>query len=141
MRTNEIGYTTVFGRFGLGVGMNIKAEADEARYRSYREVTNGQWSTYEVGGSPISDRIPIDSDVKLFRASMIIGGGIERTLSGTTALVVGVNYNASFTNTHKDVELINVDSSQSPVVISNEVSTGEMKGHDSFISLSVGILF
>jgi hypothetical protein len=141
MRTNEIGYTTVFGRFGLGVGMNIKAEADEARYRSYREITNGEWSTYDVGGSPISDRIPIDSDVKLFRASMIIGGGIERTLSGETALVVGLNYNASFTNTHKDVELINVDSSQSPVVISNEVSTGEMKGHDSFISLSVGILF
>ena len=141
MRTNEIGYTTVFGRFGLGVGMNIKAEADEARYRSYREITNGEWSTYDVGGSPISDRIPIDSDVKLFRASMIIGGGIERTLSGSTALMVGLNYNASFTNTHKDVQLINVDSSQSPVVLSNDVSTSEMKGHDSFISLSVGILF
>ena len=141
MRTNQIGYTTVFGRFGLGLGMNIKAEADEARYRSYREITNGEWSTYDVGGSPISDRIPIDSDIKLFRASMIIGGGIERTLSGETALVVGLNYNASFTNTHKDVNLINVDNSQSPVVVSNDVSTGEMKGHDSFISLSVGILF
>lgn len=141
MRTNQIGYTTVFGRFGLGLGMNIKAEADEARYRSYEEVSNGVWSTYDVGGSPISDRIPIDSDIKLFRASMIIGGGIERTLSGETALVVGLNYNASFTNTHKNVELINVDNSQSPVVQSNEVSTGLMKGHDSFISLSVGILF
>jgi hypothetical protein len=141
MRTNQIGYTTVFGRFGLGLGMNIKAEADEATYRSYEEVSNGVWSTYDVGGSPISDRIPIDSDIKLFRASMIIGGGIERTLSGETALVVGLNYNASFTNTHKDVELINVDNSQSPVVVSNDVSTGEMKGHDSFISLSLGILF
>jgi len=141
MRTNQIGYTTVFGRFGLGLGMNIKAEADEARYRSYEEVSNGVWSTYNAGGSPISDRIPIDSDIKLFRASMIIGGGIERTLSGQTALVVGLNYNASFTNTHKDVELINVDNSQSPVVQSNEVSIGDMKGHDSFISLSLGILF
>ena len=140
MRTNEIGYTTVFGRFGLGVGMNIKAEADESTYRSYLEGSDGIWSAYD-GVVPIGDQIAIDSDIKLFRASMIIGGGIERTLSGTTALVVGLNYNASFTNTHKDVELINVDSSQSPVVISNEVSTGEMKGHDSFISLSVGILF
>ena len=141
MRTNQIGYTTVFGRFGLGLGMNIKAEADEARYASYEEVSNGVWSTYTAGGSPISDRIPIDSDIKLFRASMIIGGGIERLLSGQTALVVGLNYNASFTNTHKDVELINVDNSQSPVVQSNEVSIGDMKGHDSFISLSLGILF
>lgn len=141
MRTNQIGYTTVFGRFGLGLGMNIKAEADEARYASYEEVSNGVWSTYNAGGSPISDRIPIDSDIKLFRASMIIGGGIERLLSGQTALVVGLNYNASFTNTHKDVELINVDNSQSPVVQSNEVSIGDMKGHDSFISLSLGILF
>ena len=139
MRTNEIGYTTVFGRFGLGLGMNIKAEADESRYRSYLEGSEGI-SAYD-GVVPISERIPIDSDVKLFRASMIIGGGIERTLSGSTALVVGLNYNASFTNSHKDVQLINVDSSQSPVVLSNDVSTGEMKGHDSFISLSVGILF
>ena len=35
MRTKEMGYTTVYGRFGLGLGMNVKAEADEARYRSY----------------------------------------------------------------------------------------------------------
>ena len=40
-----------------------------------------------------------------------------------------------------NVELINVDNSQSPVVQSNEVSIGDMKGHDSFISLSLGILF
>ena len=141
MRTNEIGYTTVFGRFGLGVGMNIKAEADEARYRSYREVTNGEWSTYDVGGSPISDRIPIDSDVKLFRASMIIGGGIERTLSGTTALVVGVNYNSAFSNIHKDVNLVKVDNNQSPVIVSNVPTEGKMSGHDGFLSLSIGILF
>jgi hypothetical protein len=138
MRTNQIGYTTVFGRFGLGIGMNIKAEADESRYRSYLEGSEGI-SAYD-GVVPLPDQKAIDSDIKLFRASMIVGGGIERTLSGTTALVVGVNYNASFTNTHKDVEQIRMDNPQTPTYI-NGVSTGEMKGHDSFISLSVGILF
>jgi hypothetical protein len=72
---------------------------------------------------------------------MIIGGGIERTISGTTALVVGLNYNAAFSNTHKDVNLIKVDSAQSPVVVSNEPVEGEMRGHDSFLALSIGILF
>ena len=111
MRTNEIGYTTVFGRFGLGIGMNIKAEADEALGSADREPINA------------------DEDINLFRASMIVGGGIERTISGTTALVVGLNYNTSFTNTYKDVELINL------------VIKSDMRGHDSFISLSLGILF
>ena len=141
MRTKEMGYTTVYGRFGLGLGMNVKAEADEARYRSYEEIINGEWSTYNVGGSAISDRIEIDSDIRLFRVAMIIGGGIERTISGTTALVVGLNYNAAFSNTHKDVNLIKVDSAQSPVVVSNEPVEGEMRGHDSFLALSIGILF
>jgi hypothetical protein len=111
MRTNEIGYTTVFGRFGLGIGMNIKAEADEALDSAGREPINA------------------DEDINLFRASMIVGGGIERTISGTTALVVGLNYNTSFTNTYKDVELINLG------------NKSNMRGHDSFISLSLGILF
>ena len=141
MRTKEMGYTTLYGKFGLGLGLNIKSEADEARYRSYQEVINGEWSTYNVGGSPISDRIEIDSDIRLFRAAMIIGGGLERTLSGTTALTVGLNYNAAFTNTHKNMSLVKVDSAQSPVVVSNEPSIGDMRGHDSFLELSVGILF
>ena len=112
MRTNEIGYTTVFGRFGLGIGMNIKAEADEAFDSADREPINA------------------DEDINLFRASMIVGGGIERTISGTTALVVGLNYNTSFTNTYKDVKLVFEDGGE-----------GDMRGHDSFISLSLGILF
>jgi hypothetical protein len=149
MRTKEMGYTTVYGRFGLGLGMNVKAEADEARYRSYEEAIvldeNGNpsvtFAPYDVGGSAISDRIEIDSDIRLFRVAMIIGGGIERTISGTTALVVGLNYNAAFSNTHKDVNLIKVDSAQSPVVVSNEPVEGEMRGHDSFLALSIGILF
>ncbi len=140
MRTNEIGYTTVFGRFGLGIGMNIKAEADEARYRSYLEGSDGIWSAYD-GVVPIGDQIAIDSDIKLFRASMIIGGGIERTLSGTTALVVGVNYNSAFSNIHKDVNLVKVDNNQSPVIVSNVPTEGKMSGHDGFLSLSIGILF
>ena len=141
MRTKEMGYTTLYGKFGLGLGLNIKSEADEARYRSYQEVINGEWSTYNVGGSPIRDRIEIDSDIRLFRAAMIIGGGLERSLSGTTALTVGLNYNAAFTNTHKNMSLVKVDSAQSPVVVSNEPSIGDMRGHDSFLELSVGILF
>lgn len=142
MRTNQIGYTTVFGRFGLGLGMNIKAEADEARYRSYDGVTSGSPSQLDQNSSYPRDIIPIDSDIKLFRASLIIGGGIERTLTGSTALIVGLNYNASFSNTHKDVDLVKVTNAQVPDVDDGGVaSLGDMKGHDSFISLSLGILF
>jgi hypothetical protein len=141
MRTKEIGYTTVFGRFGLGVGMNIKAEADEARYRSYEGVLTESLTEVELESSYSSDIIPVDSDIKLFRASMIVGGGIERTLSGTTALIVGLTYNASFANMHKDVNLVTMSNSEVPDAGNGIVEIGEMRGHDSFISLSLGILF
>jgi hypothetical protein len=142
MRTKQMGYSTVYGRFGLGLGLNIKAEADEARYRSYEGVTTpGSPSSVEPQGSPISDRIPIDSDIKLFRASMIIGGGIERTLSGTTSLIIGLNYNVAFSNIHKDINLVKVDNNQSPLVVSNVPTEGKMTGHDGFLALSIGILF
>lgn len=141
MRTKEIGYSTIYGRFGLGLGMNIRAEANEARYRSWNEVSNAVWTPYSVSGSPVSDVIEVQNDVRLFRSSMIIGGGVERSLGGTSSLVIGVNYNVGFSNSHKDISQIKTDNEGLPVVVNNLPSTSEMKGHDSFLELCVGLIF
>lgn len=141
MRTKEIGYSTIYGRFGLGLGMNIRSEAEEARYRSWNEVSNGVWAHYSTTGSPVSEIIEVQNDVRLFRSSMVVGGGVERSLGGTSSLVIGVNYNVGFSNTHKDITQVKIDNENVPVVVGNEVSLSEMKGHDSFLELCVGLIF
>lgn len=141
MRTKQIGYSTIYGRFGLGLGMNIRAEAEEARYRSWNEVANGVWAPYTVAGSPVSDVIEVQNDVRLFRSSMVIGGGVERSLGGTSSLVVGVNYNVGFSNSHKDISQVKIDNENLPVVVNNMPSMSDMKGHDSFLELCVGLIF
>ena len=126
-------------RFGLGLGMNIRAEAEEARYRSWNEVANGVWAP--LLASPVSDVIEVQNDVRLFRSSMVIGGGVERSLGGTSSLVVGVNYNVGFSNSHKDISQVKIDYENLPVVVNNIPSMSDMKGHDSLLELCVGLIF
>ena len=41
----------------------------------------------------------IKDDIQMFRVGLLIGAGIEYSLSGNTAIVAGVTYNNGFTNT------------------------------------------
>lgn len=139
MRTKEIGYTTVFSKFGLGLGMNVKSLATEGAHLSW-EFDGNEWVSVSQNGWAINEGVDIDSEVRLFRAALIVGGGIERNLTGSTDLTIGLNYNAAFNNIHKDVDLIKVDSG-APEVINGSPIPGTMKGSDRFLELSVGILF
>ena len=38
LRTKEIGYTTYYGKFGGGLGLNIRREAEEDRYLAYEKL-------------------------------------------------------------------------------------------------------
>ncbi len=139
MRTKEIGYTTVFSKFGLGLGMNVKSLATEGAHLSW-EFDGNEWVSVSQNGWVINEGVDIDSEVRLFRAALIVGGGIERNLTGSTDLTIGLNYNAAFSNIHKDVDLIKFDSG-APEVINGSPIQGTMKGSDRFLELSVGILF
>jgi len=139
MRTKEIGYMKIFSKFGFGLGMNVKSLATEGRHLSW-EFDGDDWVNVISDGWPINEGVDITEDIKFFRAAMIVGGGIEKNLTGSTSLTIGLNYNSSFSNVHKDVDLIKFDSGV-PEVINGSPIPGIMKGNDRFLELSVGVLF
>ena len=140
MRTKEIGYSTFFGKFGAGLGMNTKRAVKEDRdYFLTDLLPDGN-----VDEIDILD-VPVDSDqTKLLRASMIIGVGFERKLAGSTALMVGLTYNSSLFSTHKAQDILRVnDDNGYPqgLLEEQQLVTETMKGNDSFFALSLGIVF
>lgn len=98
MMTNEIGYMRYFGTLGVSAGFNIRARAD-AEYPVLDDLSGA----YTVGFAVLEDE-DIQEDINLFRAALVIGGGLEYNFSGNTALLVGITYNNGFTNILNDVD-------------------------------------
>jgi hypothetical protein len=120
MHTNEIGYMTYFGQFGLISSLKTKALANDA---IKSPITNTQSS---------KENLDINSDVSLFRFQLSIGGGAEYNLSGSTSLVFGVNYNLGFSNVLRK-------NSRHIVDMSGTAIKQNASAHN--IALTVGILF
>ena len=101
-RTREIGHITYWGQFGLGLGLNLRATADDQvtyLYRNDPEIVLGsEWvQDLETGEIEFKD-VPVEDEVALMRAAMIVGLGIEYNLSGKTALLVGATFNNGLFN-------------------------------------------
>jgi hypothetical protein len=75
-KTNQIGYTTFYTHLGINGGINIKA--------------TGEVDNFELHNENISD------EVKLFTLGYFIGAGVEYSIAGSTAIVVGVTYTNGF---------------------------------------------
>lgn len=78
LKTNEIGYFTYFGKFGLAPSYNIKA-----KYTS----NDGTSGTFDSATQPV-------------RLALLVGLGTEYNISGSTRLVIGVDFNNGFTNVY-----------------------------------------
>ena len=91
LKTNEIGYLTFFTHLGINGGINIKATA---------EVDD-----IELDNENISD------EIRLFNLGYFIGAGIEYSIGGNSAVVLGLTY----TNGFIDI----TDDSNSKVTLSN----------------------
>ncbi len=88
LRTEEVGYVTYYGQFGLGLGFNTKAEADER--------------IPQPDGSVVSRTgVDISNEIRFMRGAMIIGAGLEYSLGGRTSLIGGLVFNNGFSNVLK----------------------------------------
>ena len=101
-RTREIGHITYWGQFGLGLGLNLRATADDrVQYRFRNDpliITGSEWvEDLETGEIEYQD-VPVEDEVALMRAAMIVGLGIEYNLSGKTALLLGATFNNGLFN-------------------------------------------
>lgn len=113
MRTNELGKFRIFGQIGLGTNFLIGAKADD-------EFIYGRESDTE-------NEIDIYDDMKFMRESLIIGGGVEYSLGGSTSIMASLLFNNGFTNILKGYN--SVDGSL------------KNKAQANYISLEVGIVF
>ena len=86
LKTNEIGYMTYFGQFGVASQFNLKAKGDA--------------TTNDIADADLS------KEVKFLNMGLLIGGGFEYSLGGNTALVVALLYNNGFTDVLKDEEKV-----------------------------------
>jgi hypothetical protein len=143
LRTNEIGYITYWGQFGLGLGMNIHAKGDDEIDYKYQKGTDDQGVVWTDATLPnlISEEEDIKGDIAIFRTSLIVGAGIEYNVSGNTSIVAGVLFNNGFSDALKgdgvrtdSAGLVEYDQNRDPV-------TYDLKGLTNFVELRIGILF
>ena len=93
LKTNEIGYVTYYGLFGMMTSIRIAARADT-----------------KIGGIVMDENENIiGNDIEgissnLLNLSLHIGGGIHYAISGNTMLLAGFFYNGGFLNVIKDVD-------------------------------------
>ena len=87
LRTNEIGYITYFGQFGVLPGLKIRSRYDE---------------TYEPNPLNISVENERFENAIVINMGLFISGGIEYALSESTALLFGLYFNNGFTNVIND---------------------------------------
>lgn len=98
MKTNEFGKYRYYGQFGFSPSFRIKAKYD----------------------SPVEEDLDAKKAVALFNMNMIIGAGVEYTISGSTVLFGGIEFNNGF------FDIFEANSS---------------KGVTNCLGLTIGVLF
>ena len=151
-RNREIGHITYWGQFGLGLGLNLRATADDrVQYRFRNDplvITGSTWVEDLVTGEIEYKDVPVEDEVALMRAAMIVGLGIEYNLSGKTALLLGATFNNGLFNvannrnfgpTLDEEHLMALPVTDTAVPLSPEGYDRKMV--DNAILLSLGLLF
>jgi len=146
LRTEEIGYMTYWGQFGLGLGFMTRATGDESlSFLGQRDADAANWvfpgdEAWKPKEDVEDEDLDISDDLVPVRASLIVGAGVDYSLSGTTALMFGLTYNNGFTNVLKG-NGIQQDDDGAPVFESGEVKNFELKSISNHLMLTAGILF
>ena len=88
LRTNEIGYMTYFGQFGIVPGINIRAREDV------------DIDPDPLGTSSYENKKA--DDINILNLAMYLSAGAEYSLGGSTSILAGIFYHNGFTNVVND---------------------------------------
>jgi hypothetical protein len=140
LRTNEIGYITYWGQFGFGLGVNYRAKADDVDQflREYNK-DDQLWEVSERVDDK-NQQVVVKKDIITPRVSLIIAGGIEYNVSGSTSIIVGLTFDNGFTNTLKG-DGVEEKSEGIPLISPEGPVTYDLKAYSNFLALTVGLLF
>jgi hypothetical protein len=112
MQTELSDKITIFGKIGLGTAFNLSAKGtDEFIYE---------------GGNVSESKKNIEDEIALVRESLIVGGGVEFKIKGSTAVIFDITYDNAFNN------LLTFD---------NPAIDSEPKAILNFVELGAGIVF
>ncbi len=84
LQSNEIGYLTYFGKFGLSNKFKIAADSEVSLNSGESQSASNQ------------------EGIQFYNASLLIGAGAEYNLSGNTSFLFGVDFHNGFTNLFND---------------------------------------
>ena len=113
MKTELNEKLTMFGKIGLGTAFCIGARADD--------------DFDYTGGTESASKKNINDDVALMRESLIVGGGVELKIKGSTAIIVELTYDNCFNN---------ILTGNNPLP-----GVGDPKAVLNFVELGAGIVF
>ncbi len=116
MKTNEIGYMTYYGQFGVQPGINIGAKMDYV----YTQVNPS------APVNSVSDKdVDIANQIVDVNVSILFGIGTEYRISGNTSIMLGLQFSNGFTDLIK-----NNDQNGTPI-----------KAVSNYFALNVGVFF
>jgi len=100
-RTNESNGMRYWGQFGVAPGFLIGSTVTTAATPSNGNTKPFPESDKYIPNESDNDKLDFvdnEDNVNIFRASMILGGGIEYNLSGNTSFYAGLRFNNGFTD-------------------------------------------
>jgi len=130
LKTNEIGYFTYYGQFGLDLSFNIKARKDI----DYKFPETGEVSMEDVN---------ISEDIGLFRTALQVGAGVEYNISGDTYLVGGIVWNNGLNNVFSDQQYVKANSDDKPEFTENGAlrEGDKVKVISNYLGLTLAVFF
>ena len=121
LMTNEIGYLRYFAVVGAGNAFNIRAKSDQVVAKVDGTRADGQ--PIVTTFTDESD-VDVQSNIALYKASLIVGAGAEYNFSGSTSLLLGLTYNNGFTN-----------------ILDYKVGDEKAKAKAHYFELTLGVFF
>lgn len=147
LMTNEIGYFTYFGQFGVDLSVLVAAKGKDSRQLvSNRMVDDSTLVVTEtLGNSETSDFKPIYNKSSFANVKLRIGAGFEWNFSGNTSLVVSVSYHNGFIDLMRDPKSSDLDKKEGLYRYDSKDPNSklpfELNANLHHVALNVGILF
>lgn len=143
LRTNEIGYITYWGQFGLGLGFNLQTFTDDVYdYQLFKNELDGSisWDKTDLPSEEF-EKENINDEIGFARASLIMAAGIEYNLSGSTSILAGVEFNNGFTNVFNNERGVEQNNNEEALFEGVTPRTFKLRSISNMLQFQVGILF
>ena len=130
LKTNEIGYLTYYGQFGLDLSFNLSAKKDlDYKFPDVSTLTD--------------EDVDVNKDVNAIRTALQVGAGAEYNISGDTYILAGIVWNNGLTNIFNN-EAVKANDDGTPRLISDGSSLSfdeKFEAINNYIGLTIGVIF